>query len=519
MEVYLSEIHPSHRSTFVILAALHGITGERKPKPRSPWLVRAMADLPDNLHFKLPASLELDSYYNARDSRATVVDDPFIVTANAALAETAAKSKTAASGKAPLAPKVVVKRGYDYFAFPRMRESEAKALTRGAGRETVRHILKGARPYCHALEIGDMAYPAIRTWVDKVTGDNGHRYYNKKPCYVHGVAIEGIDFNINKASQMGVKFHPLAMSTNTQTDGELSQIVPSSVGKVTYRRKPVVKPAASEKVMVSSPDIITNHGYMVIGNYIITNFPSHMAWLNSQPVEEVSEEKLLNKWREHIMKGVEDEKRLVEARLEKLTKQAMEEERRLGQLTVLTRAATDNTNAAIKGNLDKLRMIPELASFTPTDFGFTAITNDMMATREITGEERYCGRFEIQVSLKGNVRARNIASPLADYRNPHNTCVGSFGKVFGSALRMFDYYSLVLAIMEYYRMVDEAHDYIFAKIPNSKTAPAVTHLSTWQHIVGDWVEEADSKNRIEADLILSGAFSIMDEDEDEEDED
>lgn len=510
MEIYLSEIHPAHRSTFVTLAALHGITGERKPKPRSPLVVRAMADLPDNLHFKLPPTLELDSY-NARDSRATVVDDPFIVTANAALADTAAKSKTAANIKSLPVPKVAFRRGYDYFAFPRMRETEAKALTRGAGRETVRHILKGAHPYCHALEIGDMAYPAIRTWMDKVTGDNDHRYYNNKPCYVHGVAIEGIDFNINKASQMGVKFHPLAMSTNTQTDGEPA---PPPSRKAIYVRKP----AASEKVMVSTPDIITNHGYMVLGNYIITNFPSHTAWLNSQPVEEVSEEKLLNKWREHIMKGVEDEKRLVEARLEKLTKQAMEEERRLGQLTVLTRAATDNTNAAIKGNLDKLRMIPELASFTPTDFGFTAITNDMMATREITGEERYCGRFEIQVSLKGSVRARNIASPLADYRNPHGTCVGSFGKVFGSALRMFDYYSLVLAVMEYYRMVDEDHDYAFAKIPNSKTPPAVTHISGWQHIVGDWVEEADSKNRIEADLMLSGAFSIMD-DEDEEDED
>ncbi len=509
MEFYLSDFHPKQRDAFRAMFALRGIEGVVKPKGRLGSTERMLSEEEGNLFYKCDGQRIDYDYYNAREYRDLVTDDAFINAVNEKLAaKKPPKAKAGAKKAVPETPRLSNKRGNHYYGFSRLYETD-RSLTRDKQGNYVRAIFGGNAAYAVALMLTDFdSHQSVRNWMDMVTGDTDHRHYGRKPVYVHGVLIEGVNFNVTNVKPTG--FNPLVYAEKPAEDSN-PDAPPVLRGKVPKRKlKPEAKAGALK---------IENYGYIVVGQYVITNFPSHREWLESQPVDATTEDDVLTKWRNVIMRDLDKEKLSVERRLEDLNKKYMQEEQRLGQLLLLERAAKDNTNAAIKANFDKLRSIPELQSFTPTDFGFVAITGDMLATREKTGEERYCGRFEIQVSMHGAVRVRNVAAPKVGFRNPHGECVGSFGRVFGSALRTFDYYSLILAVMEYYRMVDEDHDSYFGDIPDSKEAPEKTFVSSWQTLVGTWGSTQDGRTPFELKTFSDNARDDDEGEDDDEDED
>jgi hypothetical protein len=468
MKIRLSDVLPSNRDNFLLMMKIRGVEGKPVKGGTAGSLDRIISELEGNLQF---ATTVLDR----RHASVRVSDDPFVAAANEAISKRNERYKSVR--KLSL---MTDRREYDYHTLQQAC-SQDRHYTRPASSDSgkVQRKIFGCMQN-NLITIDALADEgSAKAWFSANSNEVIGRGTARTIVYVHGVLIEGIHFNVEKAPKLNGAFTELTPADSTPT-----------------------KPFKIPKIQTNE-FTISRHGYVTVGNFVFTTFMGHVDWLNAQPLTPVTDEVLVERWRGAITKNIVAERTKAETRLEKLNKALIEEELKIGRLQLLEKSAKDNTNSAIQSNIDQLRTIPELESFTPTKFGFTVITKTMLATRQRTGEERYCGKFEIQVNISGAVRARNIASPTPGYRNPHNNCVGTFSRVFGSALRTFDYYSLILAVMEYYRMVDESYDHKFGLLPDRKTAPSTTYVSSWQAIAGEWSDGNNSLHEVEETILTA----------------
>jgi hypothetical protein len=471
---YLSDILPDHRPRFLHIMEAFGVTGAPKRRGRANSEERRLSELPENLCYVIEREVAV---YGAGGA-ARVSNDPF---------------------------RELLRRQYEYdYHHLRLakRPAHSESKYSSTSRRTARRIYNCN--YGNVIYLSDMQNTTtFERWMN--SQDKGAVAYTL-PTYIHGMIIEGIHFNLERANELAKKF--------------------VEIGKPRPMSDPVVKGHSSNSrsaryLKYEKPEPLPTHhryGYIQFGNFLVTTFAGHEEWLRAAPAETSSEEQLAERWRLRLLGSVERDIAKREAEIEKLNKKMLAEESQLGRLQLLERSARDGTNAAIRDNIQQLKQIPEIESFTAMPYGFCVITNNMLATKERTGEERYCGKFEIQVSIEGQVRIRNIASPNKKYRNPHGGCIGSFGRVFGSALRMFDYYTLVLAVMEYYRMFDTAHEGRWTELPKSTTPPKNTFVSEWHELVGDWKEEVEQRDAIEATLFPVPMVEEVEEDDGEHDD-
>jgi hypothetical protein len=371
------------------------------------------------------------------------------------------------------------------------------------------------------------------------------------PTYIHGVVFEGIHFDNHMTPHLHAamrqeaseRFRPLVYDPSDERPDPKAQ-------GVTPRRtisRPKLSNTSVDAVVTrdaAPPVRLANgepfrHGYIVVpvqGNnkpVIFTTFPNHAAFLLAlekrlEANDGVSEESLA-RWGAVVAKSVVTTYAESQNELEKLRKKMLEAVSKFQGAERAYNLMADDTVRAMRESIERLKGMGEIDTLTLTPSRMIVVTKNMLGISMRDRTERYCGRFEIQISTEGSVRVRNIASPNKDYRNPHGSCVGSFDRLFESAIRTNDYYNLILAIMEYYRTFDTDHIGKWSLLPDSKEPPKKVHISVWQHLIGTFGEDGpDSLLRNFQDEAVAdagtprtwenGDFAAEEDEEDDADE-
>lgn len=325
-----------------------------------------------------------------------------------------------------------------------------------------------------AIFLRDMeSVETLKAFIKNTTYEDD--FYGARVVYLHGLFIEGIHFNTHKRAELSHAVNTLLLEGYTDNTIEIrSTPARKTPSKVTKTASSTAGPRFDWRSI--------EHVFITVGNVVITTCPDHHTWRSRLVSTEFDEAVFCERWSAymtgHYQKLLDEQQHTYE----KLQRELINIENQLGRTQSIIRAVKTGTSVAVRDSLLKIQSIPEIARLELRHNGLRLFTKDMLALRESTGSERYCGRFEIAIGFNGYVAIRNIASFSDDWRNPHGSCLGSFGKLFSSALRELDYYALVLALMEYYRRVDGDHDDIWDEIPNSKKPPAKVYCSAWQVI-------------------------------------
>lgn len=524
--ILLGQVHPTQRKRVEAIIRAYGVT----PTPveeisdndlimRFPFgglaeQARMFAEVPGNNYYirddKYTAEISLKPSISS-----SIVHDPFIVAANEMIRDknnkatenTTTSESSADPGEAVKSPRKSLRssrqkkltipeistrnRSYNYLVL----EQAQLENTTGPSKFRTRESSKEARPrylynmrYANVVFLHDLASEASAANWFKLFINNSDVLYYGKPIYVHGMLIQGIHFDLHMADKANEIFRTLPISD-------------------------VVAESLANNKNIPAP-VRDKYGYVTVGTIVFTSFPNHDEWQASLPQgEDTPDDLMFSRWRDIIVNNVTQEIKATQDKIEKLTRQILELELEAGKLRVMERATKESSYATIQDMYAKLKEIPELDSITTKPYGFEVKTKDMFAYRQKTREKAYCGRFEIQVNINGSVRVRNFASPTSNWRNPHDSCLGTFGLVFSQALGRFDYYSLILSIMEYYRMIDSDHDSSWYDIPHSMKPPAKTHVSKWQVVVGTWQEENYGVESSWESLILHDAIQNFDSDD------
>jgi len=517
LSVRISGVIPKHREQFKILMEAYGINGVVRNEGRLGTVERALTSYAGNPCFDIPMSLQDYLPLSLAGRYRRTFSDPMY---EALQAEQDAFFEDNPGSKKTRLHFDTVRRESDYFF-----SGEVSTQHRKSVQPTPRNIRNANFSVCVPPEALRDA-TVFKNWLTDLHPEIGIE--PRMPTYIHGLIIEGVNTAPHKASQLPIKFVPLTNSISaTEAAQERAGTSPPYPKKAAkrYAKKPPSSTAERLRLLLAKAQGVSvdamPKGYLHIGKFILTTFASHEEWEAHQPEVTRDDTYLINKWQGKFTEDLESRKRTLEKNLEVLQRKILADERALGEVDFMLSSIKDNSSSAITLAFKKIREIPEIEKLEITTYGFRVITKNMMAYREDTSDERYCGKFEIQISIEGNVRIRNIDSPHVNYRNPHGGCTGSFNRVFAAALRKFDYHTLILALMEYYRFMDRNYLGKWELLPNSKSPPAKTFLSDWQEIAGSWQTlPANSVSPIEEALFPHGVDSIpRDQDDDAEEYD
>lgn len=351
--------------------------------------------------------------------------------------------------------------------------------------------------YAMAIRARDVAsYDAAHEWARDV----GHiGINNRSPTYIHGVVFEGIHYDSFSpdAASVAAMFRPMP---HVERDGVKGRPRTSPRYLVNGNTPPRTPPAVRARYNKNAPDGLSDgsafqHGYVTVFSphsppIVFTTYPDHAAFLSAVSVRNAPppppEDVVLQQWGEAVSKTVVSSYAGAKSAVEAARAALLRAVKNLALHERAFQLVSGDTYDLMTKTCADLRAMGEIESVTISPEAITIITKPMLAYRMRDGDERYCGKFEIQIDLRGAVRVRNIASPASGYRNPHGWCVGSFGGVFANALAAFDYYALILAIMEYYRTFDANHEDAWGTLPNSRSTPKKVFVSDWHTLVGKW---------------------------------
>jgi hypothetical protein len=367
-----------------------------------------------------------------------------------------------------------------------------------------------------------LAIPALcfqsRDGMIALENSRNHDYVtssHRRLTYFCGVLIEGIHFNLDNphvVAQANAVFRDLSfLASDVQAavselpQGSIQEMLTDSTNR--HARLSNVHALRCADTPALANGVPFRHGYIVIDNRIVvTTAPSLESFVTAHErthrivsVPQLADGDVLDvfadRWAQRVTSTLKDTYDHLTLRIEEKMAEVLTLTGERATAQRILSLANDDTAKTLHVSLERIRNAGEIESVTCDGDTLIIVSKDMLGYNDNSGDERYCGQMEIQIHLSSAVRVRNIAAPHKDYRNPHGGCVGSFSRIFESALAMSDYHQLVISSMEYYRFFDKGHTHKWDLLPKSKERPEKTYESDWQVLVGDWPDSAVFKGK------------------------
>lgn len=173
-----------------------------------------------------------------------------------------------------------------------------------------------------------------------------------------------------------------------------------------------------------------------------------------QPMNPMTEEELYVSWSQYIIRDINANLKHTKEKLIRLERERTNLRMEHARQTLVKNSIDTTAVKVISEILAKLKTIPDIEKMEFREGRIDFTTNDIFLDYE--DKKWYLGKYQIRLDFKKGVSIRNLRLLKTSERiHPHSFedhfCLGGYSDTVGACYLNFDYYTLILTVLEFLR--------------------------------------------------------------------